>query len=173
MLGDKALSERVRYLDIIRKIAGSLPVDGAKTKDLQDLVMGRWGADAPTGRDVAPAAQKKAIGVLELLFDFAVDQGLIAKNPASGLLRDETPDTDGRPIWLEDEHCHPFEQVTAEDSAERLAYAIAKFVCARRGDIVKLTWQDIKAVINPATGERVEAFVFTPSKTGTSAIRSP
>ena len=164
-LGDKALSERARYLDIIREIAGPLPVDRAKTKDLQDLVMGRWGADAESGKDAAPTAQKKAVGVLEVLFDFGLAQGLLAKNPASGLLRDEIPDSAGRPIWEEDAHCLPFERVTAEDSPERLAYALAKFVCTRKGDLIRLTWQDLRTVTNPATGERVEAFVFTPSKT--------
>ena len=89
-LGDKALSERARYLDIIREIAGPLPVDRAKTKDLQDLVMGRWGADAESGKDAAPTAQKKAVGVLEVLFDFA-STGADRKEPGERALARRNP----------------------------------------------------------------------------------
>jgi integrase len=81
--------------------------------------------------------------VIRGLLDYAVDLEIIDFNPAARVKRLKTPNPDGFRTWREDEIA-AFERHFARGSLPRLAFTLALYTGAARGDLVRLGWGNIR-----------------------------
>lgn len=155
-MAPKSLEAQASYLCRFGAEFGSLPIASVTAEVLQRI------ADK-----LSPSVQRKWKQAIIRLFRFATKAGLIPSNPSLGLELAARVDSEGWLFW-DDLQCGLYEAAYAEDSLERLAYALGHFI--RREDLAKLTWQQVKTVTDRVTGESVEAIVFQPSKTSKKRI---
>jgi integrase len=108
-----------------------------------------------------PEAANNLLKVLRVVLNHGVAIGMIASNPAIGVKRYRSKNKEGHHTWSEDEIAQ-FEAAHSIGSKARLALALALYTGQRRGDIVRMGWQNVK-------GERI---TVRQQKTGaTLAIR--
>lgn len=113
---------------------------------------------------MSPNVQKAALTALRGFFAFAVRQKLIAVDPTATVKRAAIPKTDGFATW-EAEHLRAFERTWSLDSPERLAFALARWTLARRGDLIRFTWQQVR----PGDPASPHGYLeWTPRKTARS-----
>ncbi len=102
-----------------------------------------------------PGAANTILRMLKLLLNFAVDDGLIKRNPAAKmkLLR-----VGEWRAWTDDE-CAAFETRWPSGTMERRAYVLARYTGQRKSDLVGMTRAHIKdgaiRVIQGKTGEEL------------------
>ena len=88
----------------------------------------------------------------------------IAVDPTATVKRAAIPKTDGFATW-EAEHLRAFERTWSLDSPERLAFALARWTLARRGDLIRFTWQQVR----PGDPASPHGYLeWTPRKTARS-----
>lgn len=134
-MADSTKDQWNRHLNSIDAVFGSTSVPAIQKKGARALIR-KW----HTNMADTPRKANYALTVLTRLFNWAVDEERMDKNPAAGLARiDEGP---GRQdvTWTEDE----LNRVCAE-AGDRLALAIrlAYLTGMRRGDLLGLTWNDV------------------------------
>jgi len=77
-----------------------------------------------------------------VLLGYAVDIDMIDSNPAIGIKKYKASG-DGFHSWTEDEIAR-FEERHPVGSRARLAFALLLYTAQRRGDVVKMGWQQLK-----------------------------
>ena len=105
-----------------------------------------------------PAAANALLKMLRILLAFAVEDGWRRDNPAVGIKRQRTA-TEGFAVWSEEEIA-AFEARWPFGSRARLALALLLYTGQRRGDVVRLGRQHVRAgwilLRQSKTGARVQ-----------------
>lgn len=88
-----------------------------------------------------PDAANRVLGMISLLMDRAVAMGLRPDNPCVGIKR-LTHKSDGHATWSEDDIA-AFRKHWKLGSRERLVFELALNTGQRRGDLVRMGWQNV------------------------------
>jgi integrase len=148
------LTQRVRrnMLERFRAEHGHRPLKDLQRAHIRSII----GAKAET-----PEAANNLLKTLRVLLNYAVEIGTIASNPALRVKSYRSHSSEGYHTWSEDEIAK-YEAYHAIGTKARLALALALYTGQRRGDVVRMGWQNVK-------GERI---TVRQQKTGaTLAIR--
>ena len=135
-LGLKASTQarRREYLERFRKEHGDKPINRLTRGHIKDII----GAKANT-----PEGANNLLKVLRLILNFAVDDGMLASNPAIGVKRYPSKNPDGYHTWTEDEVAQFIERHPLGTKAY-LAMMLMLCTGQRRGDAVHMGWQHIR-----------------------------
>jgi integrase len=133
--GLKASTQTARrsIIEPFRHQHGTKPVARLTRAHIKDII----GAKADT-----PEAANSLLKVLRVILKYAIEDGMIANNPAVGVKRYRSRG-EGIHTWTEDEIAqflarHPI------NTRAGLALALLLYTVQRRGDVIRLGWQHIK-----------------------------
>jgi integrase len=149
-----AITQRFRrnILERFRAEHGYRPLKDLQRAHIRAII----GAKANT-----PHAANNLLKTLRVLLNYGVELGMIGSNPALRVKSYRSHNSEGYHTWSEDEIA-TFEAKHPIGSKARLALALALYTGQRRGDVVRMGWQNVK-------GERI---TVRQQKTGASlAIR--
>src|SRR5262249_2970061 len=134
-----AITQRGRRNMLVRFRAehGHRPLKDLQRAHIRSII----GAKADT-----PEAADKLLKAVRPL-NYAVEIGMIASKPTLRVKSYRSPNSEGYHTWSEDEIAQ-FEARHPLGSKARLALALALYTGQRRGDIVRMGWQNVK-------GERI------------------
>ena len=128
----------------VRKIRGVIAKQIAGTFGRRPLVSVRpsevqtWAAELSRTQSVATA--RHALGVLRRVFDYAVRDGAIQRNPAAGIRLSKVQGNDPRPLT----HDELWRLAGAVDAArDRLLVLVAGYCGLRWGELAALRWSDV------------------------------
>jgi len=128
----------------LRKIRGVIAKQIAGTFGRRPLVSVRpsevqaWAAELSRTQSVATA--RHALGVLRRVFDYAVRDGAIQRNPAAGIRLSKVQGNDPRPLT----HHELWRLAGAVDTArDRLLVLVAGYCGLRWGELAALRWSDV------------------------------
>jgi integrase len=128
----------------VRKIRGVIATQIAGTFGRRPLVSVRpsevqaWAAELSRTQSVATA--RHALGVLRRVFDYAVRDGAIQRNPAAGIRLSKVQGNDPRPLT----HHELWRLAGAVDTArDRLLVLVAGYCGLRWGELAALRWSDV------------------------------
>jgi integrase len=149
----KASTQRARrnIIERVRAKAGDLPIRLLKRKNLKDMIAAKAGT---------PHGANNLLKVLRRLLAFAVDEGMLAHNPATGVKRLRTRGG-GIHSWTEEEIA-AFEARHPIGTKPRLALALLLYTAQRRSDVVRLGWQNIRAGTIAVRQEKTQARLAIP-----------
>lgn len=105
-----------------------------------------------------PVTANNTMRVLSTLLSFAVDRGLLKENPIQGLRKLKVQSEGWRP-WSDDQ-LEIFERLA--EGASRVAFLLALYTGQRRGDILKLRWDQIKDGCLFLTQEKTQKTLVIP-----------
>jgi integrase len=141
--GLKASSQKVRR-QVIEKFRGERapsgqtfgdkPIKGLTRIHIKEII---------STRSATPEAANSLLKALRVLLGFAVDQQLIAHNPAIGVKRFRSKG-DGYHCWSESE-ITAFKAAFPIGSTERLVFALCLYTAQRISDVVRMGWQHVRA----------------------------
>jgi integrase len=128
----------------VRKIHGVIAKQIAGTFGRRPLVSVRpsevqaWAAELSRTQSVATA--RHALGVLRRVFDYAVRDGAIQRNPAAGIRLSKVQGNDPRPLT----HDELWRLAGAVDATrDRLLVLVAGYCGLRWGELAALRWSDV------------------------------
>lgn len=127
-----------------RKIRGVIAKQIAETFARRPLVSVRpsevqaWAADL--SRTHSPATARHSLGVLRRVFDYAVRDGVIQRNPAAGIRLSKVQGNDPRPLTHHDLWRLAGQLTGARD---RLLVLVAGYCGLRWGELAALQWADV------------------------------
>ncbi|WP_420029437.1 tyrosine-type recombinase/integrase [Mycobacterium paraintracellulare] len=128
----------------VRKIRGVIAKQIAGTFGRRPLVSVRpsevqaWAAELSRTQSVATA--RHALGVLRRVFDYAVRDGAIQRNPAAGIRLSKVQGNDPRPLT----HDELWRLAGVVDTArDRLLVLVAGYCGLRWGELAALRWSDV------------------------------
>jgi integrase len=128
----------------VRKIRGVIAKQIAGTFGRRPLVSVRpsevqaWAAELSRTQSVATA--RHALGVLRRVFDYAVRDGAIQRNPAAGIRLSKVQGNDPRPLT----HDELWRLAGVVDGArDRLLVLVAGYCGLRWGELAPLRWSDV------------------------------
>ena len=137
-------AQPVRQPATVRKIRGVITKQIAGTFGRRPLVSVRpsevqaWAADLSRTQSVATA--RHALGVLRRVFDYAVRDGAIQRNPAAGIRLSKVQGNDPRPLT----HEELWRLAGKVDAArDRLLVLVAGYCGLRWGELAALRWSDV------------------------------
>jgi integrase len=90
-----------------------------------------------------PEAANNLLKTLRVLLNYAVEIGMIASNPALRVKTYRSRNNEGYHSWSEEEIA-AFEAKHPIGTKARLALALALYTGQRRGDLVRLGWQNVR-----------------------------
>ncbi|UNE53413.1 hypothetical protein LNM86_06900 [Bartonella machadoae] len=99
--------------------------------------------DAVDRRRETPASAKHFLTALNGLFNWAVDNALLKRNPAFNVKASKAFNTEGLTPWLEEDiekYYHHWKLGTHE----RVWIDVLLYTGLRRGDAVRIGWKDVK-----------------------------
>ena len=133
--GLKASTQAARrgILEPFRSQHGTKPVARLTRSHVKDII----GAKADT-----PEAANSLLKVLRVILKYAVEDGMIANNPAVGVKRYRGRG-EGIHTWTEDEIAQ-FQARHPLNTRPALALALLLYTVQRRGDVIRLGWQHVK-----------------------------
>ncbi len=132
-LGERTRSSRRGYLEKFRGRYG-------------DLVLARINLAAGLKTELgimSPNVQKAWLTAMRGFLAFATAEGYLKSDTTIGIKRAKIGKTDGFATW-QPEHLRAFEDTWSLDSPERVAFALARWTLARRGDLIRFTWQQVR-----------------------------
>jgi integrase len=124
---------RRSIIESFRQQHGTKPVARLTRAHVKDII----GAKATT-----PEAANSLLKVLRVILKYAVEDGVIANNPAAGVKRYRSRG-EGIHTWTEDEIAQ-FQTHHPLNSRPGLALALMLYSAQRRGDVIRLGWQHVK-----------------------------
>lgn len=137
-------AQPVRQPATVRKIRGVIAKQIAGTFGRRPLVSVRpsevqaWAAELSRTQSVATA--RHALGVLRRVFDYAVRDGVIQRNPAAGIRLSKVQGNDPRPLT----HDELWRLAEVADAArDRLLVLVAGYCGLRWGELAALRWSDV------------------------------
>jgi integrase len=137
-------AQPVRQPATVRKIRGVIAKQIADTFGRRPLVSVRpsevqaWAAELSRTQSVATA--RHALGVLRRVFDYAVRDGVIQRNPAAGIRLSKVQGNDPRPLT----HDELWRLAGVFDAArDRLLVLVAGYCGLRWGELAALRWSDV------------------------------
>jgi integrase len=142
---------RRRILERFLAEHGSKPVRGLARRHISDLI----GAKART-----PEAANHLLKALRTILAFAVDEDMIAHNPAAGVKKYKSKG-DGYHSWSESEVAQ-FEAKHPIGSRARLALALGLYTAQRKGDVLRMGWQHVNGDTIAVRQEKTDATLLIP-----------
>ncbi|WP_375681597.1 MULTISPECIES: tyrosine-type recombinase/integrase, partial [unclassified Bartonella] len=94
-------------------------------------------------RKEKPTAAQNFLKALNGLFNWAIDQELLENNPALGIKRPPLNNKDGFAVWTE-EDVEKYYHHWSHGSHERVWIDVLLYTGLRRGDAVRIGWNDVK-----------------------------
>jgi integrase len=140
---------RRRIIEAFRKDHGTKPVVLLSRTHIKNII----GAKAET-----PEAANNLLKVLRVLLGFAIEQGMIESNPATGVKHYKSREEGIHP-WSEDEVAQ-FESRHPDGSKARLALVLYLYTAQRVGDVVRMGWQDVRDGKIAVRQEKTKAFLL-------------
>jgi integrase len=131
-LAESTQRQRRNVLENFRTLHGTKPVKGLGRTHIKEIL----GAKANT-----PEAANHLLKVLRGVLAFAVDQNLLAVNPAIGVKKYRTK-SDGHHSWSDDEVAQ-FQARHPAGTKAGLALALGLFTAQRKGDCIRMGWQHV------------------------------
>ena len=133
--GLKASTQVARHsvIESFRRQHGTKPVARLTRAHVKDII----GAKADT-----PEAANSLLKVLRVILNYAVEDGMIANNPAIGVKRYRSRG-EGIHTWTEDEIAQ-FQAHHPLNTRPGLALALLLYTVQRRGDVIRLGWQHVR-----------------------------
>jgi integrase len=128
-------------------------------KPLKELTRGHIIAILGARRHT-PEAANNLLKVLRVLLAFAYNIGLVGQNPAAGV-KGYKRQGDGFPTWREDE-VERFKRRHPPGTMARLALELLLGTAQRRGDVVKLGWQNVRGDAIAVRQEKTGAALLVP-----------
>jgi integrase len=152
-LGLKASTQAARrsIIESFRRQHGSKPVARLTRAHVKDII----GAKADT-----PEAANSLLKVLRVILKYAVEDGMIANNPAVGVKRYRSR-SEGIHSWTEAEIAQ-FKAYHPLNTRPGLALALLLHTAQRRGDVIRMGWQHVRGG---------NSIFVRQEKTGTSVVR--
>jgi integrase len=149
--GLKASTQTARrsIIESFRRQHGTKPVARLTRAHVKDII----GAKADT-----PEAANSLLKVLRVILQYAVEDGMIANNPAVGVKRYRSRG-EGIHTWTEDEIAQ-FQAQHPLDTRAGLAHALLLCTGQRRGDVIRMGWQHVRG----------DSIFVRQEKTGTSVV---
>jgi integrase len=149
-----AITQRVRrsMLERFRAEHGHRPLKDLQRAHVRSII----GAKADT-----PEAANNLLKTLRVLLNYAVEIGMIASNPALRVKSYRSRNSEGYHTWSEDEIAQ-FEARHPLGSKARLALALALYTGQRRGDIVRMGWQNVKGECISVRQQKTGAMLAIP-----------
>lgn len=129
-------TERKIHGVIAKQIIGTFgrrPLVAVRPSEVQ-----AWVADI--SRRQSPATARYTLGVLRRIFDYAVRDGAIHRNPAAGIRLQKVHGNEPRPL-THDELWRLVDHL--EDSRDRLLVLVAGYCGLRWGELAALRWADV------------------------------
>jgi integrase len=123
---------RRNVLEPFRLAHGSNPLRGLHRRHITAVI----GAKADK-----PEAANHLLKTLRIILSYAVAQGMLDSNPASGVKKYRSQG-EGHHSWSESEIAQ-FEQRHAIGSKARLALALGLYTAQRKGDVLRMGWQHV------------------------------
>jgi len=112
-----------------------------------------------------PEAANHLLKVLRVMLGYAVDQEMIAANPAVGVKKYRSR-TEGFHLWSEQE-IERFEARHPIGSRAHMALALMLYTAQRRGDVIRMGWQHVKGDTITVTQEKTDV-IRHPDAPGTA-----
>ncbi|WP_375640112.1 tyrosine-type recombinase/integrase [Bartonella sp. MM55XZML] len=94
-------------------------------------------------RKETPAMAREFLKVLNGLFNWAIDQGLLENNPTLGVKKPPLKNKGGFPVWTE-EDVEKYYKRWSHGTHERVWIDVLLYTGLRRGDAVRIGWKDVK-----------------------------
>ncbi|WP_244427618.1 tyrosine-type recombinase/integrase, partial [Bartonella queenslandensis] len=94
-------------------------------------------------RKETPAMAREFLKILNGLFNWAIDQGLLENNPTLGVKKPPLKNKGGFPVWTE-EDVKKYYQRWHHGTHERVWIDVLLYTGLRRGDAVRIGWKDVK-----------------------------
>ena len=132
-LSPSTQAQRRNAIEKFRTEHGSKPIKGLSRAHIRAII---------EARAAKPEAANHLLKVLRVMLGYAVDQEMIAANPAVGLKKYRSR-TQGFHLWSEPE-IGRFEAHYPSGSKARTALALMLYTAQRRGDIIRMGWQHVK-----------------------------
>ena len=150
-LGLKPSTQQARrnIIESFRRAHGDKPLQALGRAHIKDII----GAKATT-----PEAANHLLKTLRIMLAYAVDQEMIASNPAAGVKKYPSRG-EGHHTWSEIEIAQ-FEARHPVGGKARLALALGLYTAQRKGDVLRMGWQHV-------TGDGI---MVRQQKTGTPLI---
>jgi integrase len=152
-LGLKPSTQRARrnVIERFRRDHGSKPLKGLHRQHIRDII----GAKAAT-----PEAANHLLKTLRIMLAYAVDQGMIANNPATGVKKYRSQG-DGHHSWTEAEIAR-FEARHPVGGKARLALVLGLRTGQRKGDVLRMGWQHVTGDAIAVRQEKTGASLMIP-----------
>jgi integrase len=175
-----------RYKLHIKEVLGDKPLDRISTFDIERLISGMKKKTSIRGKAFAPATLKEVIALLSLLFSLARKWGKYQGNNPCEFVTKPRVNNQITEYLTNEQHTNLIEVL--ETYKDRMAACIVKFAMLtgiRRGELLKLQWQDIspehktmllkdpkgkKDQILPISKEAYEVLIETPKDTESEYI---
>ena len=125
-------AQRRNVIERFRAVHGDKPLRGLQRAHVSEII----GAKAST-----PEAANHLLKTLRIMLAYAVDQGMIANNPASGVKKYRS-EGDGHHSWSEAEVAQ-FETRHPMGTKARLALVLGLRTGQRKGDVLRMGWQHV------------------------------
>ena len=138
-------------IERFRSEHGSKPVARLERKHIKDII----GAKAQDLQQIVGRLRRR-----RLLLNHAVEIGMIANNPATGVKRYESHG-DGFHTWTENEIAR-FEERHPVGSKARLAFTLLLYTAQRRSDVVRFGWQHVQGDTIALRQEKTDTPLLIP-----------
>ncbi|MGX7953084.1 tyrosine-type recombinase/integrase [Tsuneonella sp. HG249] len=153
-LNPKSQKNYAYYLEFVRKKFGSAPLAAFNERRIRSDILewrDQW-LDKPRTAD-------EAVKVLRRILFWAIDRGLLDRNPAAGI-KQLWSANHAKDVWSHDD-LDAFNKVASPPLQE--AAALASLTGLRRGDLVEVQWSDVTAdaIIRPTnkSGGKTDAII--------------
>ena len=123
---------RRNIIERFRALHGDKPLRGLQRAHISEII----GAKAET-----PEAANHLLKVLRIMLAYAIDQGMIANNPAAGIKKYKSQG-DGHHSWSESEIAQ-YESRHPVGTKARLALVLGLRTAQRKGDVLRMGWQHV------------------------------
>ena len=130
---------------------GDLPIKGLRKSHISSII----GA-----RSATPEAANHLLKVLRIILGYAVDQDMIASNPAAGVKKYKSQG-EGHHSWNEAEIAQ-FEAKHPIGSRARLALALGLYTAQRKGDVLRMGWQHVNGDTIAVRQEKTDTALLIP-----------
>lgn len=142
---------KVRTIDCYRQFTvrvfqamGHLYIDKISTRDMQLFInnLSEQGINERTGGGLAPKSVKNYLSFVSSVFDYALKQGMIEKNPCKNVSLPSIPQVE-RDCYTKEEAQQFLEHLETEPFHWRVFFTLAIYGGFRRGELFGLEWKDI------------------------------
>jgi integrase len=155
-------AQRRNVIERFRAEHGTKPLKGLSRDHIKAII---------ASKAATPEAANHLLKVLRVMLAYAVDEKMIAANPAIGLKK-YRKHTNGFHLWSEEEIAQ-FETRHPVGTKARTALALMLYTSQRRGDVIHMGWQHVRSDEITVTQQKTGVTLVIPMHPGLkSALES-